>query len=238
MKIYLPGEDRLRLIPVDKIPQINLDSDLSNRRKKDNPISSFWIRPSRTSWIKNPPDWLFHISQIFYNYKKGDISRIDGLARSLASQIRTRHNGSLSQIGAIIGVPLNEKKKKAGETDRVKELGKALSREIDVPYFDFISLKGDISRRLYKLSGYNNTYFKEVYSDSLTIKNNNKITTLCESKILLLLDDVFTDGVTTKTVKEKILDECSIDEGNIDIVTLGLMSKIGNMSTQLSDSWR
>lgn len=237
-KIYFPGEKRLRLIPIATIPQIDLGEDLSDIRKRDNPISSFWIRPSQSSWIKNPPNWLYFISQMFYNFKKGYVNRLPDFAKSLAVQIRGKYNNSFSQIGAIIGVPLNERKKSAGEVDRVKKLGDALSFETGLPYLDSISLRGDISRRKYKLCSYSVLDFQKEYYDNLKIRNTNKINSLCESKILLLLDDVFTDGVTTKTVKQKILDECSIEDGNIQCVTLGMMSKVRNMSTDLSNSWR
>jgi predicted amidophosphoribosyltransferase len=179
------------------------------------------------------------VTQVFGTFKSGDLGRISKLAAALARQIKRHWQGVQKEVGAVVGVPLCEYKKDAGETDRVKELGRRVAEYLDIPYSHSLELSGKISRRLYKSLGNTEEDFRRDYRNNLRVQHTPALrSALADGKDVLLIDDVFTDGVTTEVVADVFANRFSIDSDRIRVATLGLMAKQNNMDDDLINSWR
>lgn len=237
--IDLPGESRLRAISLRQIPLVNLDNDLSTGIQDKGLIPVFWIRPRQASWIVRAPRWLSHISRIFNAFKSGDSSRLDYLSDRMVQQIRRTAPRAQSVFSFILSVPLNETKRASGEVDRVRRLTEAISNKIRIPYLDIFKLQGNISRRLYKHLGYSTECFRKNYKKQLEVDTPRQlINSFNSGQKILLIDDVYTDGVTTAVIIDTLKQKFPNHEVNVTIATLGMMTKQNNMNRDLIESWR
>ena len=237
--IDLPGEPRLRAFSLRQISLVNLENDLSAGVQGKGLIPVFWIRPRQASWIGRAPRWLPHISRIFNAFKSGDISRLDYLSDRMTQQIRRTVPRVRSIFSVVLGVPLNETKRASGEIDRVGKLAKALSDKIRIPYLDIFTLHGNISRRLYKRMGYSTEYFRRNYKRQLEIDTPKRLVdSISSDQRILLIDDVYTDGITTAAIIDALEQKFPKNEINVTIATLGVMAKQNNMNHDLIENWR
>jgi adenine/guanine phosphoribosyltransferase-like PRPP-binding protein len=228
--ILLPGSPGAPEYDITDIPKINLKRDPSHHLQSNGIISAFWIKPRQASWLHNGPTWLTQISDAFGKFKSGDMSNVEMFADAMEDQVSSQLKEASDHIGLITSVPLNAAKRKAGEEDRVAKLAQALASRLDVEYAPIFMLKGDISRRRYKNIGYDNQRFVRDYRNALHIRKDMLKKMASSGQSLLLVDDVFTDGVTTQT----IIDLCKEAQGCetlvIRVTTLGMMTKKRNLS--------
>jgi predicted amidophosphoribosyltransferase len=176
---------------------------------------------------------LYNVTSAFRKFKVGDLSDIELFADALEEQIRKVYKEPRLKFGLISAVPLNGAKKRAGEEDRVAKLSEALAERLGVPFAPLFMLRGEISRRLYKNLGYDPAKFEKDYLQRLTIRRSALNSLVENEKSLLLVDDVYTDGLTTQTIRDAIhtLDGCS--SLPVTISTLGLMTKKNNMTSRM-----
>jgi hypothetical protein len=237
--VLLPGAEPYPVQGLKDVPLIDTESDFSATLIDRQLIAAYWIRPSQASWISEPPLWLSYISSVFGKFKSGDLSRLDYLANALASQVNEAVAEPQEVFGAVIGVPLNEQKRHDGEIDRVSELAKALAAKIGVPVSEALRLTGGVSRRLYKLDGKGTERFCTDYLANLTVRRTECLAECVRNeKDILLVDDVYTDGVTTEIIAEAVKEEFQSGESQVRIATLGVMAKHNNMDDDLISSWR
>ena len=237
--VGLPGSTIIGRVSYREIAIVNIQNDLSAPVQNKKLISTFWIRPKQASWIRRSPPWLYRISSIFGSFKSGDMTWLEYFASKMVKQIRGAVPKAKSKFGVVIGVPLNEKKRSSGEVDRVSKLAKSVSERIGVPYMEVFKLNGDISRRLYKRMGLSSSYFRKQYMKQLEIITQQELKDLINSsRGILLIDDVYTDGVTTATVVDALKQKFPNREVDVTIATLGIMAKQNNMNSDLVESWR
>jgi len=234
--IPMPGSTADRTHSLRDVPPINCDH-LSNSLRKKGVLAAYWIRPTQATWMAHAPEWLQRITQIFHKFKAGDLSRLEVLALALAKrviiQVKTRE-----RIGVLLSVPLNAQKQQNGEVDRVSALAKRVSATFGVPYSRSLSLEGRVSRRLYKKSRLPDLQFQKRYRQNLRIRHTRYLVNCVESgREILLIDDVYTDGVTTETIVDSLRREFG-DRVRVKVVTLGIMAKARNMNEDLSAAWR
>jgi len=233
--IMLPGQVPYGFTAVSQVPLVNLNGDLSTAVQSAGIIAAFWIKPRQASWITRPPRWLPFVTRVFSGFKAGDPSRLDELAQTLAQQVRSVLSGD---IGVVVGVPLNESKRRAGEADRVAELGQRLAAELGVRFSQAFRLDGDVSRRLYKNRGKTTSEFQADYRDALSVIRTTAVADCVRSgRTILLVDDVYTDGVTTALVARALNEVLPNEDLRIRISTLAINAKMGNMDEDLVRCW-
>jgi hypothetical protein len=104
---------------------------------------------------------------------------------------------------------------------------------------DAFRLDGDVSRRLYKNRELTAEQFRHDYLKALVIRRTNRLCTSIRAREgILLLDDVYTDGITRTTVAEGLTREFPDHQLRITVATLGIMAKHKNMDRDLAKSWR
>jgi predicted amidophosphoribosyltransferase len=183
------------------------------------------------------PAWLQRISHTFRKFKAGDLSHLEVLALSLAKRIM-KLTRQPKNVGVLLSVPLSEQKQRNGEVDRVRELAKRVSALLGIPYSRSLTLKGGVSRRLFKLRRLPDSRFRECYQRNLSIRHTRHLMNCIDSgRAVLVIDDVYTDGVTTETVMESL--KCEFGgRVRVSAATLGIMAKTKNMNQDLSAAWR
>ena len=237
LNILLPGSPYFPKHDITDIPKIDLTKEISQLIKDRGVISAYFIRPSQASWITNSPAKLINITSAFNSFKKGDLTCVDFFADALAEQIHKFDGRSSTKYSFVTGVPLCQYKFKLGETDRVSALGKAVADRIKVPYESFFILKGRVSRRFYKICGLSTERFINDFRSNLVIRKQNTLKALATSKKgLLLIDDVYTDGVTTSTIVDFCTSISGCENLKFRIATLGLMVKKSNIDKNVE--WR
>lgn len=186
-------------------------------------ISPFWIYPKQSWWMKI--SWGEHIvSRLFYALKSGYELYARLFAEGIIIAIETDSRFRSLDFDCIINVPLSPDKKTAGELDRVDVACKILSRILNVPYVrNSLVLTQPISRRDYKRRGLNYRFATD-YFNFLHWKTDYPF----DSKNVLIVDDVITDGVTLKTLAKKIHSRYS--HARLYAATCGLMAKMRNMT--------
>jgi hypothetical protein len=231
LSLILPGSPNFPKYVLTQVPLIDLDSEVSDKIKHRDVVCGYFIRPRQASWIRDAPDELLYITDAFSGFKKGDMSNILYFADALATQIEKYWHKNKSRYPLITSVPLCQQKLRHGEVDRVAELAKAIADRIGTSYESLFILKGRVSRRLYKVIGYGTDKFVADYKQNLTIIKRSMIRDLALSdKELLLVDDVYTDGITTSTIIDSCRSMPGCEHLNIRVATLGLMLKKGNIS--------
>lgn len=192
--------------------------------------SPFWIIPRQSHWIKKTIT-EHPISDMFYSFKSGYryYSRLFafGIIKAIDSHPRLRK----VSFDYILGIPLSPDKKKYGEFDRVAELCKIISREMNITYLkNGLSLSDPISRRRYKWLGKARDFLRDYYE---YLKIN---TPQLDDKKILLIDDVITDGATLNSTSRKISD--AYPASQIYAATAGIMAKKNNMSLEVIQKFR
>jgi predicted amidophosphoribosyltransferase len=237
--VSLPGAKPPPLSSVSDVPLVELGNELSSGLQEKAAVTAYWIRPSRASWIGRAPYWLSYITRVFNRFKAGDVSRIDVLADGLAAQIRNVFPDVTYRFGVIVGVPLNEEKRSEGEVDRVAQLAQALSDRIDVPASSPLVQEAGISRRRYKLEGSYDWEFRRDYLASLRVRHTKQLMKcLRAGEDILILDDVYTDGLTMETIIQGLEREFPNRRLSLKVAALGVMAKHRNMDSDLIESWR
>lgn len=237
--IVLPGSIPRAVTSIGDVPVVDLEADLSSRVQRRGVVAAFWIRPSQASWMTSAPRWLLYVTDVFGKFKSGDTSRLDALAAALVGQIRTAFADPAGTFGAVLGVPLNSTKLKGGEVDRVACLAEAVAGELGIPAVQALRLDGDVSRRLYKLAGCSTGFFKQQYLANLKVNPCKALRECIDAgKAVLLIDDVYTDGVTTQTVIDGVQQAFSDGSPEVQVATLGIMAKMANMDDDLIERWR
>jgi len=232
--LILPGSPEFPKFKITQVRLADLEKDVSKNIKEKGIISAYLIRPRQASWILRSPDYVQDITLAFNAFKKGDMSLISVFADALETQLRRNRGNNRSKLSFITAVPLCQHKAKAGETDRVANLAKALALRLGVPYEPLFYLKGRVSRRLYKSLGYSTEKFINDYQQNLLIRRSGMIRELAVSnREMLLVDDVYTDGITTSTIINVCRRILGCENIKVRVVTLGLMIKKGNIGALL-----
>lgn len=231
-KVRLPGSPQLPTCDVTEIKRVKKYEYIQNLNYKL--IPTFWVKPRQTTWMKNVDNQLNSLTRAFNLFKAGDLTHIEEFADAVEDQIRTKlKKEEVDNIGLITSVPLNNNKKKHKEIDRVKELAHRVADRLGIEYSPLFTLKGEISRRKFKNENISKRVFEQTYKNSLRITSLSRMKQLAnENKMLLLMDDVLTDGLTTKIISDycKSFKDCK--NLNIIIVTLGIMVKKHNCTFQ------
>lgn len=237
--IVLPGAEPVPVQSVADVPWIDLESDVSRRILNRGPVAVFWVRPRQASWMSHCPKWLRYITAAFSKFKGGDMSRVKEFADALAGRSDEALRRDGVHAGVVVSVPLNGAKRNAREVNRVRELATCMATSLGVPYTPALELTGDISRRLYKLRGKTAAEFGADYLASLEVRVTEELLEcVARSRAILLVDDVYTDGVTTSVVAQALRKALEPTAARIQVATLGLMAKVRNMARKLADSWR
>jgi len=237
--VELPGESSVGAIGLSAVPLIKRTRELATDLRDADMIAAYWIRPRQASWLQNSPESLTAISNMFRKFKAGDMSHIEHFAAALARQVRKAVRHPRRVFGAVVGVPLNTSKQARGEVDRVGELAHSVADELRVPYCHALRLDGRISRRLFKLAGRSIEEFRRGYLSRLHVRKQALLRRCAEKSLdILLVDDVYTDGVTTGVVREALHSAFLPYEVNVRVATLGLMTKQRNMDERLVKRWR
>ena len=235
--ILLPGSPNFPSYDITHTPLINFGKDVSQRIKDNDITCAYFVRPTQASWINNAPEHLAYITYAFNGFKKGDMSNVEFFANALDSQIQRHIDGITDSYGLVTGIPLCQDKLAAGEEDRIYNLSEAFAGRIGLPYERLFILDGRISRRLYKKKELSTEKFVADYKQNLTIRKKKILRDLVKSgKGMILIDDVYTDGVTTSTAIECCHDIAGCEDLKVKVITLGLMVKVANISDKYKRS--
>jgi predicted amidophosphoribosyltransferase len=233
--IVLPGSHGLSRYDITDVPRISLNGDLAPHLKVKGLVSAFWVKPRQATWIRNSPQWLDNISDAFGKFKGGDMTQIQQFADALEDQVRSAYEKPRERFALITGVPLSNAKLKAGEVDRVAELCIELSDRLGLRYEPLFSLRGEISRRSFKNLGYTTEEFIRDYKKNLMVKEGVLRRAAGSGKGLLLVDDVFTDGITTSTIQDICRNKIAGSKLEMKVATLALMTKKQNLAPRLME---
>jgi hypothetical protein len=237
--IELPGESAVGALGLRAVSLIKRTRELSPDLQEQGMIAAYWIRPRQASWLENSPESLTVVTKLFRMFKAGDMSNVEEFAAALARQVRKAVHRPRQTFGAVVGIPLNASKRARGEVDRVAELGRRLADELRLPYCAALRVDGRVSRRLFKLAWRSEEEFREHYLARLHIHKTASLQRCAEKGLdILLVDDVYTDGVTTSVVREALRESFRPWEVGVRVATLGLMAKRRNMDERLARRWR
>ncbi|MBA7606306.1 hypothetical protein ES703_13454 [subsurface metagenome] len=185
--------------------------------------SPYWVFPRQSHIIKVPiNDHPF--SRMFYYFKSGyecySMLFGNGIINALKMHSRLRK----IRFDYIIGIPLSPNKIKNKELDRVAELCKVCSKKLKIDFLpEALSLTKSISRRSYKMSSKSVHDFVSDYSKFLQLNVPD-----LDCKLILLIDDVITDGKTLNTTAELI--QATYPKAQIYAASGGIMAKKRNLS--------
>ncbi len=99
-------------------------------------------------------------------------------------------------------------------------------------------MNGRVSRRLYKKRRVPDIQFQKRYRYNLTICHTSDLVNCVEfCQDILLIDDVYTDGITTDTIVDSLRSEFG-ERVRVKIATLGIMAKARNMNRKFAMAWR
>lgn len=158
----------------------------------------FWVIPHQSNWTKTTIR-QHTISRIFYNFKAGVRQYAKLFSRGIKKAIDAEPVMKSVKFDLLLGVPISPLKEKQEEFDRVKELCSELSKIVKIPYLEgALSLSAHISRKEYRRL-YGDTKFIEDYCKALKLEVES-----LNSKNVLIVDDVITDGMTLRAISEKI----------------------------------
>ncbi len=234
-KIELPGSVRLGVRGLGQVPLIEPTVDFSTSMESNGIVGCYWIRPTQASWIL-APKWLLFVTRLFRAFKAGDMTHLETLAGAIVRQVR-RH-AAAAKIGLVVPVPLNDAKRDAGESDRVQLLAKEVSTISRWPISCCLRVSGNISRVRYKKLGRTAREFEDAYNRALSITRLRDLKRVAESdEDVLLIDDVYTDGLTTRLVSQKLINAVPALDGRVRIATLGIHAKKRNLNQELIHTW-
>jgi predicted amidophosphoribosyltransferase len=103
-------------------------------------------------------------------------------------------NGGVTDVDAVVPIPLSPDKEKAGEINRTRLLARELCRLLGAHLASVLSLSHAISKHKLRIhKGFSVTQFEAKYSEALAVD-----TRVREFRRLLLIDDVCTEGSTLR----------------------------------------
>jgi predicted amidophosphoribosyltransferase len=187
--------------------------------------AAYWIVPRQAHWLSETSS-THRISSMFYAFKAGYMKYALMFATGIELAIRRHPSMKGIAFDAILSVPLSPEKKENGEPDRVSEICKILSGKLGVPYLENgLILSKHVSRTQYKKSGKGAIPFKQDYSSALSASSK-----VLEHKILLIVDDVITDGLTLRVVARKL--RATVPDCSLFAATAGIMAKKTNLRSR------
>lgn len=128
-------------------------------------------------------------TDMFNRFKTGEAALAYPLAKGMEQALAIR---SRLDADAIVPIPLNPEKVKAGEMHRTLLLAQALRRRIKVPIIDGLRLTAPIGKRLALHRGQPMDEFRRNYTEHLEIDES-----VLKTATIILVDDVCTNGNTT-----------------------------------------
>lgn len=155
-----------------------------------NYVPAYWTIPARCFIASSTISKKFHkLTQILGAFKTGNGNLAYPLARGIYESLITRKVDL--EFDCVVPIPLSPDKAKKGEIHRARLLARELSKLLDSPVKEILSLEKPISKRKMLNSGYSYSGFMNKYRELLTVDNRiNK----CDRA--LLVDDVCTHGGT------------------------------------------
>lgn len=191
-------------------------------------VSPFLIIP-RQSHLNNKTISEHTISKMFYRFKSGNKYYSRVFAYGIIKAIEKNSHFNSYKFDYILGIPLSPEKIENNELDRVSELCKIVSQEVDVCYLEnALTLKKPISRRDYKLLGKSKNFSRDYYN-YLQLEAPD-----LSNKRILVIDDVITDCVTFYTAARRIDDAFPLSR--IYAAAGGIMAKKSNMKMR-GEKW-
>lgn len=165
-------------------------------------------------------------SRIFYAFKSGYELYANLFAEGIINAIENDSRFRTLKFNYIINIPLSPDKIENGELDRVDSICTKLSKMLGVSYLrNALILSSPISRRVYRWRSQNVKFDNDYYEKLVW-----KIDLSLDNKIILIVDDVVTDGRTLKTFARKI--HSRYPRAILYAATGGIMAKKRNMTWQ------
>lgn len=151
---------------------------------------AYWVEPTRCFLHGKLKPEIQRTSEMFYRFKVGEKGLAFPLALGISEELKR-----LDQVDfdCLVPIPLSPDKLAAKEHHRTKLLAQELSRLLDVPVVEAISLTKPVSKRKMLSQGKTRTEFEREYLNALAV-----LPTVNNYHRILLVDDVCTRGSTFK----------------------------------------
>lgn len=159
-------------------------------------VPAYWVIPARCYLGGNVSASVRRTSELFYRFKVGEKSLAFPLALGMYESLRRR---KAIDFDCLVPIPLSPDKAKANEIHRTRLLAVELSDLMGIEMLDCLSLTRPISKRRLLALGYTRCAFRDEYYDALAVDKK-----VADSKRLLLIDDVTTEGTTLDCVFRRI----------------------------------
>lgn len=183
-------------------------------------VTAYWVIPRRCYWkTASIKRGIRKTTELFTGFKTGQRSLAYPLAIGMYHALR---EADLLKTDAIVPVPLSPDKKERGELHRTLALAREMSRLLESPVRQALTLNTPISKRNFLNSGGTTYQFELKYAEAMEAKSVPR-------GRVLLVDDVGTRGSTLDTCARAIR---AIRESEVIALTAGLMTLKRTVSEQ------
>ncbi len=166
-------------------------------------VTGYWAIPRRCRYSKSRlKKKIIWTTDIFSNFKMGLKSLGYPLALGLHRAMQAR---DISDIDAVIPVPLSPDKEKRKEMNRTLVLAREISKFIKSPVRRSLELSQPISKRRFIRNGGTTSEFEQRYYKLLRTSN------LPKKGRVLVVDDVATKGSTLSMCARRIVENSSCE---------------------------
>ncbi len=159
---------------------------------------AYWVVPPRAFLARHDViEGIRNTTDLFKSFKAGRGVLAHPLALGMYEALRDR--GLIGDYDAIVPVPLSPEKARRGENHRTRLLAAELSQWLGAPVAEWISLSGNVSKRVLLSQGYSAAEFEAIYASRLVVSP-----AVADAVRVLLVDDVCTHGSTVGVIARAI----------------------------------
>jgi hypothetical protein len=160
-------------------------------------VPAFWAIPPRSFlWYEGSrvKPGINRTNGLFRRFKVGDDKLAYPFALAMVERLKKAGHAAFD---AIIPIPLSPEKAQRGEFHRTKALASEISRLLEAPQRELLSLREPVGKRALRRLGATARDFETAYADAIVVEP-----AIEELTSVLIVDDACTEGSTLECVAQ------------------------------------